>query len=1079
MKDVLPVLDPIPGIYLSCVDPKDCRDSLYKRGSQKPRPVIYGAASTPFGFVFHNKDQCPVPRTSTFQTLEEFYAQDFLQTFTDCLKSSDFSTRGAKTMGFSSTVFFEGSTINLSGERVTASLLGANIEYPYECCMQPSFYIANVRGLQKNTPYYNPLFTTVHDFNCFAEDGCHAGGSLKNIQNSEGSQLEPSPPFDFPKASPRSVMWYMQHAIATVNLDESGSPTDFWEGGIVGKINAIGGTIDLGGLESAQKNLGGNAALFNSIKRSYGTTDTPSQAAQVSYGVFSCPTTDGSSIPPFNYWKANYMYPTPDAWSSLENTYDVECCARGTQYTNPATTGQGTEGGVGIIPERLLGFLLNAEAQSLAPDVIPIEGNAYTCSNYHCFESPYCQSLLARVCSNFTIDINGEILYGGYGGHCTRWRNWASNNYAPIQPSQRQASSYPTNASVIPAPPTLPIATAYPSGAYSSSVDQSVFTLIHACSSTDFSQPQPKEIVDQCSGLLSSNSLQTTFPRLRPITFDTPIVYSNTPVTPYTVDSTNNQIDVQLTYSQFVFIQDNNFLNSIINRNNPGTKIVPNVKETINLTPYLIIPKIENFVSLTTIKLDNFVALDSVTFYTKVRDNFNSKIKGAFDLFTPPPQPQLPSTSISENVPIGPFVYYNWQESALDIVPTPWPFSVNSQSISPAFINHNSDLVTWTDNSITVIHNFVNSSQYLTANPASGSTDPASPNGDGIYATRLNNITYLYNPINVLWNTSLDFFSNDQAPVNIPQRGRIPPESYNVRFNSLCVTPGNDGSDNFSDCWNYLANNFQNIVLDQQNGFVDLTIPSNLLRVDDRLTILFNQKLSEFLGLDGQGNSITINLNPMRGPNAIFPSISSNGTPLSAQTSSGMPITFSSPLPVQSPSSPINIFNLTNTSQFWLTNTTPIPIYSLSALNYSANRFSITFNPLSNPSSPFLPGTSVSVNIVDPSDPDNSGSFSAVPVLFYDSGVGGWQNNFNSPEFPVLGGILCARGIDISNVNSYGSGERFNSFSSDTSYELGEDFQGTISTILTYYKNQNVYTTGEANSGGASAISQMFLSPLI
>ena len=135
--------------------------------------------------------------------------------------------------------------------------------------------------------------------------------------------------------------------------------------------------------------------------------------------------------------------------------------------------------------------------------------------------------------------------------------------------------------------------------------------------------------------------------------------------------------------------------------------------------------------------------------------------------------------------------------------------------------------------------------------------------------------------------------------------------------------------------------------------------------------------------------------------------------------------------------------------------------------------------PPPNPSTPLLPGFSVTVEITDPSDPDNSGSYSATPILFYDAGVGGWQNNFQSPDFPVLGGFLSARGIDISTQNSYGNGERFSSYSSDNNLDFGEDFQGTISTILTYYANQNLYSTGEANSGGVAAISQMFLAPLI
>jgi hypothetical protein len=277
----------------------------------------------------------------------------------------------------------------------------------------------------------------------------------------------------------------------------------------------------------------------------------------------------------------------------------------------------------------------------------------------------------------------------------------------------------------------------------------------------------------------------------------------------------------------------------------------------------------------------------------------------------------------------------------------------------------------------------------------------------------------------------------------------------------------------------YPVNSFQNYVFTKNtsdaNTIVRLNDPVQKQRLDEKITVVFNTNLSLFLGLDRQGNSVSVILNP-------YNSISCNlnfPTNQSLPISPGTLVTFSSPLSIQSPTNDITPFNLINNSQFWLTNTTPISIYSLSVLNYSQNNYTVTFTPPSNPATPLLPGQSVSVNILDPSFPDNSGSFTATPILFYDAGQG-WQNNFNSPDFPVLGGVLSSRGIDISTVvNSYGNGERFNSFTADDALNVEPGFQGTISTILTYYKNQNVYTTGEANSGGSAAISQMFLSPLI
>ena len=1108
MKENLPINDPLPGIYLPCVDPEDCRDTRYVQGIQKPRPVIYGASSVPPGFVFHDETQCPVPRFSTFQSLEEFYNQDFLQTFTDCLKSSDFSTRGAKAMGFSATRFFEGSSVDSQGNRVTASLLGATIEYPYECCMQPSFYVANIRG-QRNTQYYNPLFTTVHDFNCFKEDGCVSGGSLRNVQNAGVlAGLEDSVPFDFPKASPRSVMWYMQHAIATVNLDHLGSPINFWENGIVGKISAIGGTINLGGLPGTSgesKNaLGGNAALFSAIRNSFGATDTPSQAAQKSYGVFSCPTTDGSSVTPTDTWQTSLMYPVPNDWEQFATADELDCCTRGVEYTNAATTGVNTEGGQGLIPQNLDTFLSNAETQTTEIEFTPLPPGNLTCSNYHCFESPYCQSLLARACKDFNVEQTqpGDFKYGG---HCTRWRNWASNNYAALQPLPAGNRKYPPNSNVVPQPPKFPPTNNfYPSGAYPSSVDQSVFTLIDACSSSQLLQPQPQEIMDQCRGLLSATSLQTQFPRLRPITFDTPINYSSIPVTPYIIDFTNNKIDILLTYTQYKYFYPKNpycprgTLSGDINNyedfvyTGEYASIVPLVQFLLgggdgvsfnNLgyynsfqQPFLIIPQIENFVSVTSITLDNFVALSSESFYEKVRANFNLKLNQQLGNFNP----SIPNNSFTANIPLSPLIrtilrYAPNNQAQYNYVCTPWPNAPSiSNLITPAFINHSTDFIVWDDsNSLTVIHTLTNATDHLVEVPL---TDGSKSSADDYnkYIHRLENLTYLYNPANVIWNSVLDF--NLDTPVQFSD------QYYKDEFWSLNADCGYDkGGGNgigFTDCWQFLGtrNASQGYVLDQNNNFIRAS--DNLSRYDDRLTVVFNTTLSNLLGLTGQGGSVTVNLNPMRGSTPMYPSVTSGGIRLSIPAGTGV-LTFSSALPLQSPSVPIPLFNLTNSSQFWLTNTTPIPIYSLSVLNYSDNGYSVTFVPPSNQSSPFLPGTSVSVNIVDPTDPDNSGSFSAVPMLFYDGGIGGWQNNFNSPDFPVLGGFMSGRGIDIASVNSYGSGERFSSHSSDTTYELGEEFQGTISTILTYYKNQNVYSTGEANSGGTAAISQMFLSPII
>ena len=742
------------------------------------------------------------------------------------------------------------------------------------------------------------------------------------------------------------------------------------------------------------------------------------------------------------------MYPVPDSWALSATPGELDCCTRGTDYTSSPPGNNNVEGGQGIIPQNLLSFLVNSESQTEQINYVPQPLSPLTCSNYHCLESPYCQSLLKRACKDFSTESTPPDF--NYGGYCTRWRNWASNNYAAIQPEQRTASSYPNNTKVLNPPPTFNSAGgAYPSGTYMSSVDQSVFSLIDACSRTDFSQPQPMEVKDQCNGLLSVTSQQTTFPRLRPLTFDTPIQYSHVVVTPYTVDSSNNQIDIYLTYTQLNYTTSNpssqpsndpvNFINRLVNRNENAGTTLQNSRNPI--ASYNITPQIENVVSFS-INLDNIVSLNSTSFFQKVQNNFNlqmAKYNGNFG--------QIFVTTSQQNIVIPPV--QDWYNR-----PTPHFITINV-----AKTNHYLASISWIGNSITVADTLINTrDKDDTTNCETGIGNPG-------YENRLENLYFLYDPRRVIWNSSVDFSSQD-LPGAMDQ-------ATEAAFQTGCHYYNPYETITRCDILRVPQNNFQGFVFDQASNLVDVFNSTNLARVDDRFTIVFHPSLGSFLGLGAQGNSVTINLNPLKGGTLNF--ISATKIPITT----GTVTTFSQYLGPNNPDAPITPFNLINHAEFWLTNTTPIPIYSLSVLNYSGDNLTVSFDPSSNPSTPFLPGASISVEITDPSDPDNSGSISATPILFYDAGVGGWQNNFQSPDFPVLGGFLSARGIDISTQNSYGNGERFSSYTSDASVDFGEDFQGTISTILTYYKNQNVYSTGEANSGGVAQISQMFLAPLI
>jgi hypothetical protein len=103
-------------------------------------------------------------------------------------------------------------------------------------------------------------------------------------------------------------------------------------------------------------------------------------------------------------------------------------------------------------------------------------------------------------------------------------------------------------------------------------------------------------------------------------------------------------------------------------------------------------------------------------------------------------------------------------------------------------------------------------------------------------------------------------------------------------------------------------------------------------------------------------------------------------------------------------------------------------------------------------------------------------------MLFVDT-ASGWQNNLSSPDYPVLGGFVAARGIDWTATNPYGStayssGQFFSNYQNDTPTLLGESFQGTTSSLgISYYANQNVYSEGEAV--GQNTLSQLFITSIV
>lgn len=771
MKNFFPVQEPRQGIYLTCVDKNDCRDTDFVTGEQLTRPIIYGTSVHPPGFQSHNSTTCPIPRVNTFQTLEDFYNQDFLQTFTDCLDASDFSTSASALMGFSRTGYFSGTSAvpqsnTLFQRNVSTPLLqGTSQEiFPHSCCLHPSFYIASVRGKEKSTEYYNPLFTTVHDFNCFAKDGCISGGSIKNVSNRSSLTvvLENGPnfvadTFDFPKASPRSVMWYLQNSIATVNSQNTGGTNEeFWLGNVVGTPGPL------------QTN---NSTLYKIVGKALGSSDAPTQKSLVSYGKFVCPSTQGDPGPNTSLYTDSLLYPAPFSFNAKlieSNTYDVDCCTRG--LANGYEGGSSAEAFI----TGLDAFLTETTLHNVNIDApIPPPTNS-NCLNYHCFESPFCQTLLNAACESYHPFDYRSV----YAGACIRWRNWASTKYQPLQsPLKPQNISYPSpplSLRQVPNtsnPPTFD-QNAYPQGSYNSGVDLSVDSLISSCVPVldpTSQTPWPAEILDQCKGLIKNGTNGiTNFPRIIGLTgeADTP-QYTRAPIQPYIINSANNQIDIVLTYTKYVYYGDDGTINKFVGRGtNAGTRYADD--ELLYASGggvFGIVPQIENVYSLTTIYLDNIVAGTPESFYNAVSANFNFKlsqlgINGGWSKI--PTNDAITFTFPQPNDAGGTFKNFDSKN-----------FVYPLQNVTPARVDHSKNFITWTSpiggnpGQLRVVQTLTNINSNLPAE--FNENTPITEETEYInWVHRTENLSYLYNAASttIYWNSTIDFVPDGGTAFN-------------------------------------------------------------------------------------------------------------------------------------------------------------------------------------------------------------------------------------------------------------------------------------------------------------------------
>jgi hypothetical protein len=716
--------NPYPGVSLFCVgSTTQCRDTLPPNPQEKKLPVLYGTTVAPSGFVGHNTEDCPVPRISTFESLEEFWAQDFLQTFMDCIKDSDFTTSSAQDFGVDNAYIFNDST------RQSVNTDTYNNSFPYQCCLYPSFYQAAVRGQQQLTLYFNPLFSSQYDYNCHLEDDCLGHGSVNITSNSSNTDLK--------KATPHSSHWYLLNSLAL--LETQSTQVQFWKNHEVGTTHTRDevsqqlfstnyGLLGDPALEEAAQNVIGShytaAKVYNSdpllklpqhrlhdvatmfcpehqqfnhlargaIDRYHAGIKSPyHNYISYPYTAADVNTQQNNQQIPSEKFNRNF-FDAPIPWSTLSTTQAADepnfklqtklaCCVRDLPlseslyfntmskfFTPPVTNGVNG-------PPYITQLFSTSRYMSILG----------ACESFLCPTSPICHNLLLNYCSNSLESHSSQ--------YCRRWHSWANANYGPKTANYQ--NSAPRNF-------VSWTSAELPWGAHHVGVDMSNRSLLSACSeSLRLGNTTSSLYKDMCQGLFST-TYQTNFPRLHTFEWGDAIQYQTELLFPYTLSHLESQVNISAVYARYEYYTKydiwpgiyrfqgggaKGFLARFLwgqnqNWSNQGTYpnlaygIMPTKREDLLATIFAVDPN-------STIRTETLSE-----FIDTFRNGFNTALinmNGNF-VFPPPTLPTFTQTLTSK--------LSKAETSKVD----------QTITISPFNPNHGKDTISWVTNSFIVTH---------------------------------------------------------------------------------------------------------------------------------------------------------------------------------------------------------------------------------------------------------------------------------------------------------------------------------------------------------------------------------------
>jgi hypothetical protein len=655
---------PTKGVNLICIDPAKCETTLpYSNTSV---PVLYGVTQSPTGFRNHDVNECPVPRTAYFENVEEYWKQDFMKTFTDCLGSSTFGPSISNALSQSSISYLHG----FQGSSRTQAYSSHVGSFPYKCCFLPTFYQAYVRGTT-STGYFNPIFSSNDDFNCSEQNGCLGYGSMDS----------------FYKATPHSVMWYLLHSMASITLvtNSTSFTVPFWQSHTVGQTHTsltIRSTLlqQASLLGATQRTAFTNSLLTvpdsklqsmvgNHFLLSLLTFQNNQQDGNLPLQYdFFCPNTQIGQIDTHSNWYNNttdiinfpyyYIVTTTDQpfdfnnlpilegfpgyliddqyWrrsqSQLINT--LECCTND-ENVYPDDNRNDRE-----VPMSFLGSV-SASGAIIFPSYTTFISR---CRGMLCQNSPICHNFLFNYCTTSERQTSK---------YCQKFNSWAARNYRSVN------SRFSTFDGVLPV------------GAYATGVDTSIAAQMYACSvSKGLNQTLTRYYNDMCVSLFST-TYQSNFPRLRTFHWGDPIQYLTQSTQLYILPAQQSGVNIMLTYSAYSFTQNTSSVSPILGTSSPNAFVCMPMQLSVSLASFSLSSK-------------DIFSSSLPAYKTLIQQLFN---KNLFSLQGRFPFPSAPTPSYTQTFST--------------------PGGITSFTIRPAYPNFSTAQLTWNSSGLNFTHSTI------------------------------------------------------------------------------------------------------------------------------------------------------------------------------------------------------------------------------------------------------------------------------------------------------------------------------------------------------------------------------------